>query len=1623
MEQENTNARQTTSRQSHYESSDVTSDEEFMTFLRKLDLYKYYPGKLKREDVVGLMSDAPDEKTVERTEDLGTIFLHRLLSCNYGARDLEIVTESTRKPVTAEKVDNPFPSTSILAKRKQLSSRPGESQANAIHPLDVVLSVFLCADPILQQDIATLLWKCKLAIPFITMPIKSSIPQSHIWPLRGISARWTVRKGGTLVVEEDNILSPSFFTMGFMRFQSASVEKSIRINTLMSDTERAHPIFYHRNSKGSTRERRLANGMVEISWYLPSSSEGNLFNEPITVLNLRGNAIMYPRQRQILMEMSSICFMVCSSSDLDNEEIESIVKTIISMNKKVFIITYDTEENKEMKIIQVDDNVFIFNTECLTDSELKECIKFRIREMELNISLQRTSINTFSWNGILLDQEIKAIKDGYLQAEIIMDSLLREQIDCRKDKLLPLHQDLWKTWVETDKEIHKLKKLPKLKDITEYRNQLEKEKVDHRGKQFEILQRGVSEAISNFMKALDMKDNISRAVCVRWLRIQLDQLSRRELRLLLDKEMLILDAVNDLKNTTIEKEDNLQKELANIQELKNKSHIGLEHFFREIGQIYEAIQTQPPGKRINIGYELPLLAARFLLDGNSFEIFDGDAGSVPIQWVSAVFERLSDKVKEFTGRENPKCTVLTVYGMQSSGKSTLLNTMFGCQFSVGAGRCTRGAQIQMLKVNDSERKGMKVDYILLVDTEGVRSPEMPEEIRRPRDNEITTFVVGLGQKTLINLMGENTTYLTEVLPIAVRAFLRMETVGLKPSCAIIYQNVDSQSRDEISSQNRKLKDELDNQTLSACQMEKKESKHFQDVIQFDVEKDIHYIPSLWEGEQPMATVSQGYCKGVLKLKHSFQQFCKQHTGQDLASYHLHVESLWRSIAKDDFVYYFKNTLETEARERLDKFWCNVVWNLRMEASKFGIRMHTDIKNCSNSDKLEESISMNRVKLRDEISSAYELVKKQLVDFFDAAPQKYKQYMVQWKVSSIDGLTRIKEDLNGALRTDMLRLQGLKESQFAVERNVQQFKDKIRNEIIQYFKEERNQFDGNEGTMMPKGEIRQLFEDKWDEWLKSVKDKCDVNETKTNIAREAVDILREKFSSHETLVIEKSDTVLSGTVLEFQLKRSHLIRNVNDVTASTFMTAEAIVLEIIQDVRKRLNELTQDPSPYKKGSLEEIIQIVSAKEGEIEALGVKTTTEFEIEISIAVVSMAVSAFSASEKRFLQSFDPIYLLEMEKETFFVLFEKNYDKTKFSHSFAKRVYDLLTTSVINRVHTDIVQEVADDMRSRVYMDALNNKKSFIYTIMCRMASEGIFRRFMDYIRNPTQAIEDWLGRYVDEYASADSGNKSKLTIIVERLVTGYVKDLTVYAEETEKHLDVKTDNPIEMDRAKDVQVQLWVQEFTKMASEKFEINKIRRLTDAFGEEILDIRYFYVEFMKRLESTYPKLDDLTSKGKSSFETMRGDVVKSLKDLVIGCTGDCPFCGEICISSQTSHGGLHETPVHRPQGCKGYANVHSRILVQESCQKLVASTHQKFLNDRTNGQFVYYKDYQTIHTDWKIPGDPNPLNSSFWEWFMITYIVNLEQEHHSVRPNMPDVWKTYNKESEIEKLKREMNR
>jgi hypothetical protein len=77
--------------------------------------------------------------------------------------------------------------------------------------------------------------------------------------------------------------------------------------------------------------------------------------------------------------------------------------------------------------------------------------------------------------------------------------------------------------------------------------------------------------------------------------------------------------------------------------------------------------------------------------------------------------------------------------------------MFGLQFPVGHGRITKGAFMQLIPVNDEQ---LSYEYILVIDTEGLRAPELGE-LNYIHDTEFASFIIGLADINIVNIMGEH----------------------------------------------------------------------------------------------------------------------------------------------------------------------------------------------------------------------------------------------------------------------------------------------------------------------------------------------------------------------------------------------------------------------------------------------------------------------------------------------------------------------------------------------------------------------------------------------------------------------------------------------------------------------------------------------------------------------------------------------------------------------------------------------------------------------------------------------------------------------------------------------------
>jgi ABC-type uncharacterized transport system YnjBCD ATPase subunit len=67
------------------------------------------------------------------------------------------------------------------------------------------------------------------------------------------------------------------------------------------------------------------------------------------------------------------------------------------------------------------------------------------------------------------------------------------------------------------------------------------------------------------------------------------------------------------------------------------------------------------------------------MNNQPFEFIDGNSLEIKTEVIMKVFETIDDN-----------CLVISIFGPQSSGKSTLLNFLFGCDFFVSEQRYKHG---------------------------------------------------------------------------------------------------------------------------------------------------------------------------------------------------------------------------------------------------------------------------------------------------------------------------------------------------------------------------------------------------------------------------------------------------------------------------------------------------------------------------------------------------------------------------------------------------------------------------------------------------------------------------------------------------------------------------------------------------------------------------------------------------------------------------------------------------------------------------------------------------------------------------------------------------------------------
>ncbi|CAG2254330.1 unnamed protein product [Mytilus edulis] len=201
--------------------------------------------------------------------------------------------------------------------------------------------------------------------------------------------------------------------------------------------------------------------------------------------------------------------------------------------------------------------------------------------------------------------------------------------------------------------------------------------------------------------------------------------------------------------------------------------------------------------------------------------------------------------------------------------------------------------------------------------EGLRSQRYDGTGELRHDNMLATFVIGLGDITIVNVKGENTSEVKDILQIAVHAFLRLKLVNkklnLKQSCLFIHQNVsDAGAISKMLEERQIFVQSLDEMAKAAAEQE-----------------DVADIQTSLAGDPPMAPVNPGYCKRVGEVRNTILNnlASKRKTYLTITDTITRIKDIWNGILKDDFVYSFRNSLELKAYNEIERVYHAIVWEL------------------------------------------------------------------------------------------------------------------------------------------------------------------------------------------------------------------------------------------------------------------------------------------------------------------------------------------------------------------------------------------------------------------------------------------------------------------------------------------------------------------------------------------------------------------------------------------------------------------------------------------------------------------------------------------------------------------------
>lgn len=1015
----------------------------------------------------------------------------------------------------------------------------------------------------------------------------------------------------------------------------------------------------------------------------------------------------------------------------------------------------------------------------------------------------------------------------------------------------------------------------------------------------------------------------------------------------------------------------------------NPSSLGLEHFLREMGLIFELTHISPGSGSHNV-LRLPSLAADLLLYGIPLELMDGDASNIPIHWLSSVFAELKHRLPQ----EQCRTRVLTNLGIYHARNAEVLSALFGVKFPEGRRRSTHGVYMIALCLPDSLRKDMECDFLLLIDVEGLCS--IPPDSKRNaliHDNEMATVAAGLSDVLMQNISSHASCEFETHFTIIVNALLRIKESGSMPICQLL------------------LQDDGINSLLQASQL-----RHVSEMLQTETGDSetsnmatcSTCVKGPWSNMSLSEPVDTQYSKAVLKLKTNLFEALKDCATKSKASslpeFTKRLCVVWESVKAESFTIGLQNTeialafslLCTEFSMWVDGFLQNIEsWLMGAAKKIFDTKakaLDTAVQNellseLKNEAREEVKTEMNKVKsrvdtylMRDDLKMSSETFRPVLMSNIANLQDRVTEEIIQ-KLETVNeshcSSTQLKNFETLLAKEQESKLQALVE--------------KSRSTKI----------------LLQDTEIEEEFEGVWSKTLSNFDFRPS---EKDNITARVAEILKQNLISRGLQKhMKKLEITGQSQTNSFQVYdehfgyRSRLRHMFEDNNRLQRLGAQEVACNIIEEYNQFVADKCSLTADFSDSYIIEMLENV---EKALKEKSMDIRSAFEVDLKVHLCNAACQDFQKLHDRYAKDRELLTVITTNKgmylAEFIYRFRKRDECQRVANAFSSMVIKPTVMGYINR---PLGMQIAEEIRAKAQQ--FQSPQAFHQSLLEELIKEDRFESFREYLLSydtfRRQKIQETVVAHLSESTNLNKLRQQRLGDIVGRIsaaisqtaegTNGLLSDTKPLLERA--CLILEKDGDVDVNR-------------DSLIGPMFSITTewdcfVKCLMELLATMRLDLAQ---EFSQNVD--IPQL----------LHSLPVQPQDSLFNRVRGCDRQCPQCRAPCEEEGVGH-EIHKALFHRPKG----------ILPDDSCSMSCISFLEnmgKSKLDQNQETQDTSKDLQSLGPNWTIsPDDPNSQKASnYWRYVLVRFNNRFAEEFKQEPVQIPDEWKTITQQEALDSLK-----